>query len=257
MASAHDDNDDDIDVNMFTFEPTVEIRNTSLGVRVSVPASFRKVVDGTAFTNIDFYKGRGIWRLLTCKVPGANWKDKGLNKKLAMVLNKLRVQRDTEFRKSVISKATQPGLKFTGSTKPRNKVLQSLQITHADTIRITLPAVNGAASCVANFVCNDGRKNRHNQMWVELTHEVCAYLTQSIVEACDVDVDVAVTGDATECDIEHDIEPASISSDDADDGPPIDGSGGYEPSRPQSNRDASVAKPADPTLHMFFAKRSA
>jgi len=188
LSDVEADNRDDV----FAFEETVVITNKSLGLRATIPPQFRKVVTEITFTKLDYWQSRGIYSILTCKLPKQKSHSKAdgdaqkstINGKIISVCTKLRKARDDAFRKSVMAKCTKPGMKFSGAVKPRNKQLNIIAIQHHDTITVDMPAVDDATGpCSILCVCNDDRKNRYSELWVELTPAVCAYLSASVAAA--------------------------------------------------------------------------
>ena len=113
-ASPADERRDDV----FKVEDAVTIRNPCLGLDVTIPPLFIKAIDGDRFILLDFYRSRGVYRLLSSRLPQQQGRQYG--KLLAKIVRDLRRRRDDAFIKSVRTEA--PGHvrlgKFRG-IKPR------------------------------------------------------------------------------------------------------------------------------------------
>ena len=98
-ASPADERRDDV----FEVEDAVRITNPCLGLDVTIHPPFIKAIDGDRVILLDFYRSRGVYSLLSSRLPQQPGRQYG--KLLAKVVKDLRRQRDDAFITSVRSEA--------------------------------------------------------------------------------------------------------------------------------------------------------
>ena len=203
----------------FTFEPTLEVTNSACNMRVSIMAKFLKKVDDREFILLDFYKSRGVYNMMSCRVLLA---DKTINKgsrssnmyrTLKTVCKKIRGLRDAAIKRTIhsndVKKPRSSELRRPHSIMPVLAKHRATALALDDCITFDLPAVPDVAdqaTCTATVELN--RKNQNNQLWVAAESQVFDYISKIVLH------EWQTHGDRTDT---HDDEVDANGSDVADD----------------------------------------
>ena len=172
------DSDSESARDQFIFTESLTIVQEKLKMKTTINSSLLQRVDGTLYTNLNFYQSYAIAALL-----GSRMTHKGRTRQgcieMKQFCDNLRRVRDQTFREVVMSKST-ASRHYHGVVMPRHKDLRviALQLEH---VHVTMPAVTDVAGpCTINVLCSDERKNRHSAVWVELTASTCDYMSKVI-----------------------------------------------------------------------------
>ena len=177
-----DENRDDV----FEVMTTMKINNPCLGLDVTIHPCFIKLMDdGSRFVSLDFYRSRGVYALLSSRLPRKAGRHYG--KVLAKVVGDLKRQRDAAFRQSLLADAGAPAhvkrARCRGplSVKPRNRVLMAIAMGKSEVLQIEVDAFihEFEGYCLSCFVCME-RHNGNTEMWVDAQSSTWNYLSKLV-----------------------------------------------------------------------------
>jgi hypothetical protein len=178
MSDAESDGDQQ---EGFMFQPALVISEPSLRFHTTIQPKFVRDIDGARFVNLDFYQSRGVYSLLVCKVQGISSQSRPVSHVLKTFCNDIRKIRDDTFRQSVRDACVQDkASKFDAGILPKAKRLRVIARAQSEIVHVKLPDVADVDGVDCKCLMTD-RKNRHNQLWMELDHCVCTYLVEVVV----------------------------------------------------------------------------
>jgi len=181
MSDADNDDQDQEAADKYTFETVIIIKNPQLKPNVNIQPRFIKTVEYTTFTEIDYYQSIGIAAILRhrCPIPPMERDSDRARHHMRAFCAQLRKWRDAAFRKLVISKRGKKK-QCHGIVKPHDRELKAIAL-QINLVHACMPAEVGVTpSCVVKCLCDDERKNRNSELWIELTHPVCQYISKVV-----------------------------------------------------------------------------
>ena len=111
--------------DVFEVGQSLRIHNPALNVDVTIHSPFIKELEGNShFVSLDFYQSRGVYALLSSRLPKKALSKRPYTKVLAKVVGKLKRKRDDAFREAIQANApAHKRIKFTGdySVLPKTK----------------------------------------------------------------------------------------------------------------------------------------
>ena len=88
--------------DVFQVGQSLRIHNPALNLDVIIHSPFIKELErNRSFVSLDFYKSRGVYALLSSRLPKKNLAKRPYTKVLSKVVGKLKCKRDEEFRKAI------------------------------------------------------------------------------------------------------------------------------------------------------------
>ena len=185
MAAQADEGRDDV----FEVVTSIKITNLSLGVDVSIHPSFiKEMSDDSRFVSLDFYRSRGIYALLSSRLPqqqAAAHGGRQYAKLLAKVVGDLKRKRDKAFRQSVMASAPQGVLPKVGrgdkSVLPRNRRLKAIALSAPEVVHCEMDAFEDEfdgyrLACVVPLE----RQNGNTELWVDSQGSTWNYLSKLV-----------------------------------------------------------------------------
>ena len=163
------DGDDTVALDEFQVTESLTVDNPGLGFTTLIRSAFLKVVDETKFVELDFYQSRGVYNIMTSRLPSISYSVQGrraYGKLLAKVVVDIRAQRDAAFRMLVKADPTLPNVLWRGSaTRPRNKRLLVAAMKQSEVVNITMKVDTSIIKLAC--IVPQNRTNRYNELWVE------------------------------------------------------------------------------------------
>ena len=163
----------------FRFDECIRITHDKFHSQVVLPKFITKH-DDTTFFHLNIYRSRGIFRLLTCRVP-EHANGSVVKRVVKKFINEMRYQRDAQVRENV-AEADGKDRKFRGCLEPRNKKLKVHAVTRSNTVVVKLPTIEDVAEETIIKFYDDAKKRRNgnSEIWAALTNDSTEYLTRVI-----------------------------------------------------------------------------
>ena len=167
--------------DVWKVEDAVTIKNACLGLDVTIHPPFIKAINDSRFILLDFYQSRGVYRLLTSRLPPQQGRHYA--QLLAKVVKDLRRGRDRAFVASVRTAApiNIRRSKFRG-IKPRCRSLKAVAMGKGEVVQVKMNAIDGEFDdnfCLSFSVCFE-RNNRHTELWVDACTSTWNYLSKLV-----------------------------------------------------------------------------
>ena len=162
----------------FEISSAVGVNNPALGIDVVIRAPFLKVVeddDGriNRFVLLDFYQSRGIYALMSCRLPPEAKAGRKYSKLLAIVVGGIRRKRDEQFRESVKNAApvdirtSSSTFKGPKSVLPRDRALKAIAFSKSDAVDVALGELSKESDGrIIKCLLPLHRKNGQTELWV-------------------------------------------------------------------------------------------
>ena len=109
------DGDGAVALDEFQAADSLTVDNPGLGLTAHISSAFLKVVDETKFVELDFYQSRGLYKIMTSRLPSISSSVQGgraYGKLLAKVVGDIRAQRDAAFRMLVKTDPTLANISY-------------------------------------------------------------------------------------------------------------------------------------------------
>ena len=163
------DGDGAVALDEFQVADSLTVDNPGPGLTAHISSAFLKVVDETKFVELDFYQSRGVYKIMTSRLPSIPSSVQGgraYGKLLAKVVGDIRALRDAAFRMLVKTDPTLANISYGKSvTRPRNKRLRVAVLKQSEVVNITMKV----DTSIINLAClvPQSRVNRYTELWVE------------------------------------------------------------------------------------------
>ena len=182
---AHFDNDD-----VFDISTSLRIVNSRLDVDVTIQPAFLQEVDRSTFVLLDFYRSRGVYALLTSRLPVAEHRSYG--KLLAKVVGTLKSQRDEAFKQAVLSDIgdcrLSPASFGQSVTRPKNKRLRLGTMAGPESLEVKAEQFSMEfAEFRLSVLRPADRSNGNSQLWVDSKAESWNYISKLVAHMFEVD----------------------------------------------------------------------
>ena len=167
---------------VFSVEQRLFVKTKDKQVQVVIFPKWTKEVEGTLFTNIDFYRCRGIRKILTSLVDRSDQSTQRnvLHIAAKRVCDHIRRARDRKYREQVLSQAG-GGFEFKGVAQPRSKVLRAIAVQMPDVLEVTMYEEEGVhEGCAITVLSAPERNNRHSTLWIVLNPSTCEYMAKAV-----------------------------------------------------------------------------
>ena len=99
----------------FQVADSLTVDNPGLGLTAHISSAFLKVVDETKFVELDFYQSRGVYNIMTSRlpiIPSSVQGGRAYGKLLAKVVGDIRALRDAAFRMLVKTDPTLANISY-------------------------------------------------------------------------------------------------------------------------------------------------
>ena len=176
--------------DVFEVGTSLRIYNSALNVDVTIHSPFIKELQGDSrFVSLDFYQSRGVYSLLSSRLPKKPQAKRPYAKVLAKVVGKLKRKRDDAFRAESASNADADPklLKYRGphSVRPlnRDRGLKAVVMAQSDVVQCDMPPLDGESdgfrlSCMVPL----DRHNKNNEMFVDASSSTLDFLSKLVAQ---------------------------------------------------------------------------
>ena len=171
--------------DVFEVASSIRVHNPCLNVDVIIHAAFiKEVEDECRFVLLDFYQSRGVYSLLSSRLPQVAGK-RAHAKILAKVVADLRRKRDEVFRKSVQADVPDGANARFGrgvaSVAPKNRRVKVVALSKRDGVSVEMEAFTEEfdgfhLSCIVPFE----RQNGNSELWVDSQGSTWNYLSKLV-----------------------------------------------------------------------------
>ena len=178
-----------VDDDIFEVGVSIRVNNRALLVDVAIHPSFIKLMDDDSrFVSLDFYRSRGVYTLLSSRLPQEPPGGRKYSKLIANVVGALKRKRDHAFRQSVItdaplSREASFHAKDRGSKSvmPRNRALKAIAMSKSDVVQFEVDAFDDEfdgyrVSCVVPLE----RHNGNTELWIDAQSKTWNYLSKLV-----------------------------------------------------------------------------
>ena len=189
--------------DVFEVGQSLRIHNPALNVDVTIHSPFIKELEGNShFVSLDFYQSRGVYALLSSRLPKKALAKRPYTKVLAKVVGKLKRKRDDAFREAIQANApANTRIKFAGdySVRPitKDRGVKAMAMSQSDVVQCDMPPLDGESdgfrlSCVVPL----GRHNANSEIYVDAQSSTWDFLSKLVAQeyrAAPEDQEVAPT----------------------------------------------------------------
>ena len=109
------DGDGAVALDEFQVTESLTVDNPGLGFTTLIRSAFLKVVDETKFVELDFYQSRGVYNIMTSRLPSISnsvQSGRAYGKLLAKVVGDIRAHRDAAFQMLVKTDPTLANISY-------------------------------------------------------------------------------------------------------------------------------------------------
>ena len=167
----------------------LRIHNPALNVDVTIHDPFVKEVEGDRrFVSLDFYQSRGVYALLSSRLPKKSVARRPYAKVLAKVVAKLKRKRDVAFRAGIQGDAPESKeVKFAGRysvlPKTSDRTLRAMAMARSDVVECDMPPLEGESdrfrlACLVPL----GRRNQNTELFVDAKSTTWDFLTKLVAQ---------------------------------------------------------------------------
>ena len=176
--------------DVFETGTSLRIHNPALNVDVTIHPPFLKELESEGrFVSLDFYQSRGVYSLLSSRLPKEPQAKRSYAKVLAKVVGMLKRTRDDAFRAGIASSAAadSKGMKFRGpySVRPstKDRGLKTMAMAQSDVVQCDMPPLDGETdgfrlSCVVPL----DRHNQNTEMLVDASSSTWDFLSKLVAQ---------------------------------------------------------------------------